>query len=406
MANSGSKPEDATTSGAKKNAEKSAPIQTWACPYDDFVGSSPQALKGHNVGAGHFRAAPSVSPSAVPGTVLSPGSVPPSPPEVEQGSEYVMVHKDAWKAVVDRATSPPKPAQKVVLETDDEDEFLKDLDSEAKAVRKERVMMQDRAAHAKAMSDLQRFENAGSAVGEADSLRAKVNELEQKLTQAAYDSKLQAIAAQQSLFQTQQTAALAEIRNLLTQKGANGSNGSSTIHDALALAGALKGPSELALIQQAQAAGIVGRLDGAPTSELAARAQLASEKLRHDHAAAERKEMQEAATGDRLVGLAAKAIDTIADPISKAVGESIKGGARMQGQLQSPQTPVTREQKLDQLRQINELVARATEARQRIEAEMGEPVNVPVPPPPVPTNGGVAPTTDPGTPGTIFRGKR
>ena len=135
--------------------------------------------------------------------------------------------------------------------------------------------------------------------------------------------------------------------------------------------------------RQAQDAGIVGRLDGAPTSELAARAQLALEKQRQEATARERKELRDAGTGDRLVQLANKAVEVIAEPISRAVGESIKTAAlrpAVQGQPQPAQgPPPTREQRLAQLQQITHLIGEATAARQKIEADLGETVSIPVP---------------------------
>ena len=108
-------------------------------------------------------------------------------------------------------------------------------------------------------------------------------------------------------------------------------------------------------------------------------AQMKAEEERQrraDEAAFRRqKEQQDQATGDRLVQLANKAVEVIAEPISRAVGESIKGGARIGGvpgtPAPVPAQPLTREQQIQQLQQLQ---ARAKAAQEELERQgQGQP---------------------------------
>ena len=106
-------------------------------------------------------------------------------------------------------------------------------------------------------------------------------------------------------------------------------------------------------------------------------AQMKAEEERQrraDEAAFRRqKEQQDQATGDRLVALANKAVEVIAEPISRAVGESIKGGARIGGPapVPVPAQPLTR---AEQIQQLQQLQARAKAAQEELERQgQGQP---------------------------------
>lgn len=134
-------------------------------------------------------------------------------------------------------------------------------------------------------------------------------------------------------------------------------------------------------VKELQGSGILPRPSDPATSykekELDARLRLAemqrSEEERarvREESRHERKELQENATLDRLLQTANKAIETIADPISRAVGDSMRIRANLPPgapapQVQPGQQPMTRDQQLVRLDQI---IAQASEAKARLAA--------------------------------------
>ena len=109
--------------------------------------------------------------------------------------------------------------------------------------------------------------------------------------------------------------------------------------------------------------------------ELDARLQLATmkateeERRRTEEAQYRRqKELMEAGTADRLLELGKKAIESIADPISRAVGESLKDRAKIPPGLNPAPAPgpLTREQ---QIASLDNLILKASEAKEQIRAQ-------------------------------------
>ena|SRR5437870_837330 len=377
-----------------KEVQEGTPART-RCPFGDaYEGTEPE-VRGHILGS-HF----SKSPSAVLPT--APPAAAPGAPDL---TDKVEVRRDTFDQILRKAAGVgPEAAfmDPAMAETIPDVNTLQKEDTRRAYNEATRLKYEKQAL--KEAAEIERISGGDVQLASMQREIEALKEANRLKDQEMFRAQMR---SEQQVFMTNVNTSLARIEAAVNNGKSN--NGNSQVAEILAVAHELRPVSELTLIKQAQDAGIVGRLDGAPTSELAARAQLALEKQRQEATARERKELRDAGTGDRLVQLANKAVEVIAEPISRAVGESIKTAAlrpAVQGQPQPAQgPPPTREQRLAQLQQITHLIGEATAARQKIEADLGETVSIPVPSE-VPTNGGVTPTDPFPGQGTIFRGRK
>lgn len=203
-------------------------------------------------------------------------------------------------------------------------QLASDLNTEVQRGRAERIISQDRAATVKAERETERYSDGGGD-RESEVLRQRIRELETHNAQMQLDMKLNAFIVQQNAqFQDLKGAV-----QRLVEAPRQPSNGHSQIADVLAVARELRPPDALQVIRSAQEAGIVGRADGGPTSELAARRDITIEKMRNDREDRTRKEVADTAMQDRVLQLGDRAIQVIADPISRAVADSMRTRASL-----------------------------------------------------------------------------
>lgn len=328
-------PQGAAKVTANVGAKVSSQDEVWLCPWDGASFSSAPALRGHWLGS-HSRAA---------GTVSEPAS-PVGDPLVDSGPlpSSLGLQKEM--------------AQSAILE-------------------KTRVLAE--VSTRKAEAELERFTGGGND--------AQVEGLRQRIDQLQRENYEQRVEMRIATMQAQTNSQLQDIKAAVTRLGeVRQSNGghSSTISDALQLAAALRPPSELALIKQAQETGLVGRPDGGPTSELAARSQIALEKMRGDREDRAKREERDVGLQDRVIGLADRAVQTIADPVARALGDSMRIKATQPSNPGSASgRQPTAEEVEGQLRQIEQHRAEVDriESDLRLKLEQLQPPPAPSSPP-------------------------